>query len=71
MYINDSGKIIAIKYFVNAKTELTPVELEKFEEALKRNVSFNLSKEDDVSGYLAPIIQSIHFEKVLNKSFSY
>jgi len=72
MYINNSGRVAAVEYYLNSNTEITVFELEKFENALKRNVSFKLSEEDSNSDKVfAPITQSIHFQQVLNKTFLY
>src|SRR5690606_22033705 len=72
MYINNSGRVIAVEYYLNSSTKITAFELEIFENALKRNVSFKLSKDDSNSDKVfAPITQSIHFQQVLNKTFRY
>lgn len=70
MYLNRSGKITALEYFIKDNTKITPFELEKLETAIKKNASFNLSKEDrDKAGILAPVQQSISLKKVLNGTF--
>ncbi|TZF82291.1 hypothetical protein FW774_16535 [Pedobacter sp. BS3] len=71
MYINDKGKIIAIKYFINANSQITPVELEKLEDALKKNVSVTFVKDEDNKDLMWPISQTISFDKILNKTYRY
>ena len=45
-----------------------PSELEKLEDALKENVSFELLKEESTAGALAPIVRGVFFERVLNNT---
>lgn len=69
MYLDMKGNIRSVSFL--SSPEITVYELEKFEESLKKNVSFSFKIEDDRGSVLEPCIINIRIQKVVDGSFPY
>ena len=64
MYVDSTGKVISVKYFLDGNSKVITTELESLEDALKRNVQFKLSEAP--SGPINPIASVISFDRFYN-----
>lgn len=67
-YVNTTGKVLGVSFLINKNTLLTPTELEKLEESIKKNVDFKLHPEETKGGDFFIITQVAKYSKVLDKT---
>lgn len=69
MYFDSTGKIKYVQFQLDKETKVRPLEIEKLEAALRRNVSCTFLKDDNKAGTYGPRVQGIPFSLILNKTF--
>jgi hypothetical protein len=66
IYVNPSGKILEIMFYLKKNTSITATELEALEKTVKNNISFNLKPEETKAGEFFMISQLVKYDKFLN-----
>lgn len=64
MYVDSSGKVIFVRYFLFPSSKVITTELESLEDALKKNIHFKLSKSSN--GPIAPVTSVVSFDRFYN-----
>jgi hypothetical protein len=67
IYVNSSGKILEIMFYLKKDTSITATELEALEKMVKNNISFNLKPEETKAGEFFVISQLIKYSQILDK----
>lgn len=67
-YVNASGQILEIEFYLNKNTLITGAELQALEKAIKHDVIFKLRPQETKGGDFFVIAQAVKFSRVLNKT---
>jgi len=68
IYVNPSGKILEIMFYLKKNTSITATELEALEKTVKSNISFNLKPEETKAGEFYIISQLVKYNQVLTRN---
>ena len=70
MYLDSTGKIKSVQFQLKRETKVRPLEIEKLEAALRRNVLCTFSMDENKKAAMyGPLVQGIVFRSILNKTF--
>jgi hypothetical protein len=66
IFVDPSGKILEIVFFLKNNTLITAAEIDALEKAIKTNVSFNLRSDETRGGDFFAISQIVKFSRILD-----
>lgn len=65
-YVNPSGKVLEVTFFLNKNSVVTPLELETLEKSIKKNVVFSLNPEQTKGGDFFTLTKRNKYQEILN-----